>query len=173
LGGFSVSSHRPVTSPISPTPFAGYSEITIDDKGRLSIPAKFRAVVVPVRAEVEAGSQVSPTTTASPAAYYVMPWGDSLVIVTEQRFKELAATATGGAPVRPTADGKTISPQRFFMLSERLEPDGAGRVTLPKELMSRVKMQGEMVIYSGGTYLQVMPAATAKKLIDEVYDEDT
>jgi DNA-binding transcriptional regulator/RsmH inhibitor MraZ len=143
------------------TPFAGYAEITIDDKGRLSIPAKFRAVVAPTDATA--------SPPAMPQAYYVLPWDDALVILTERRFKALAAEPT--AVIKPTMDAKTISRQRYFTLSERVEPDGAGRVTLPKELMSRMRLQGEMIIFSGGDYLQIMPLASAKKFIDELYAE--
>jgi DNA-binding transcriptional regulator/RsmH inhibitor MraZ len=149
------------------TPFAGFSEITLDDKGRLSIPSKFRAVV---------GSTPPPDASAAAVpspAYYVLPWDDSLVIITEHRYRELSAIASAGTPVRPTMDPKAISPQRLFALSERVEPDGAGRVTLPKELAARMKLQGEMVIFSGGSYLQVMPALAARKLIDDLYAEES
>lgn len=151
-----------------PTPFAGYAEISIDDKGRLSIPAKFRAVVPPMAAEA-AGQPGATGQAAALQAYYVLPWDDSLVILTERRFQALAADAS--AVIKPTMDAKTISRQRYFTLSERVEPDGAGRVTLPKELMTRMKLQGDMIIFSGGDYLQVMPLASARKLIDELYAE--
>lgn len=147
-----------------PTPFAGYAEISIDDKGRLSIPAKFRAVVPPMAAEAAAQPGA-----AGLQAYYVLPWDDSLVILTERRFQALAADSS--ALIKPTMDAKAISRQRYFTLSERVEPDGAGRVTLPKELMTRMKLQGDMIIFSGGDYLQVMPLASARKLIDELYAE--
>lgn len=151
---------------IAPTPFAGYAEISIDDKGRLSIPAKFRAVVAPAEA---AATQPSASQASTLQAYYVLPWEESLVILTERRFQALAAEPT--PVIKPTMDAKTITRQRYFTLSERVEPDGAGRVTLPKELMSRMKLQGDMIIFSGGDYLQVMPLARAKKLIDDLYTE--
>lgn len=152
-----------------PTPFAGYAEISIDDKGRLSIPAKFRAVVTPMAAEAGGTQAGSVGQAAGTQAYYVLPWDDSLVILTERRFQALAGDAS--AVIKPTMDSKTISRQRYFTLSERLEPDGAGRVTLPKELMTRMKLQGDMIIFSGGDYLQVMPLASAKRLIDDLYAE--
>ncbi|GEM_PF-1481040 len=158
LGGFSVSGFGSSVRPV--TPFAGHTELTLDDKGRLSIPSKFRAVVTPV-----------PTTGPAPAsiAFYVLPWGESLVIISEQRFRELAAESS--IDVRPTLAPITITKQRLFGISERVEPDGAGRVSLPKELVARLKLVGEVMMISGGDHLEVMPLALGRKLIDEMYGQ--
>ena len=122
----------------------GQSELTIDAKGRLAIPAKYRNAWDPKR---------------DGGAWCCIPWpsesrGGSLRLYTESTFERLASQL--GETLLPTAEQADID-AIVFGECERLEMDSAGRVILPKRHRSAVDLPNEVVVIGARNRLEVRP----------------
>jgi len=128
--------------------FTGHAELNIDAKQRLSIPAKFKSML-----SVERDGK----------AWYCVPYGEKkLVLFTEKRFDELAEGRDA-----------TLTPNRlqskfdvsFFGLCERIEPDAAGRIVIPRLHRELAGLGDEVVMIGGGKYLELW---NKQRWIDEL-----
>jgi MraZ protein len=118
--------------------FTGHAELTIDAKQRLAIPAKHRALINPEK---------------DGAAWYCVPWSNRrLMLYTETRFKELAEK--GEATLTPREEEAGLE-ANFFGLTERLEMDSAGRITIPRLHLDLTKIGTEVVMIGAGRRLEV------------------
>lgn len=123
--------------------FTGFSEITIDQKQRLAIPAKYR-------------SQLDPSRDG--AAWYCIPWpGQGLMLFTEPMFNEFASTAQG---TLTPGEGEQEFETSLFGLTERLEMDSAGRITIPRLHMELTKLSSDVVVVGSRYRLEVRDRAT-------------
>ncbi len=111
--------------------FTGQAEVSIDAKQRLAIPAKFRGMWD----EARDGS-----------AWYAVPWGDSIRLYTERRFEELASQ--GPQSLLPSPEEAALESD-FFGLAERLAPDSAGRVLIPKPMLESAGLRSSEVVVIG------------------------
>jgi MraZ protein len=118
--------------------FTGHAELTIDDKGRLQIPSKHRAIWRPER---------------DGNAWYCVPWRKGLLMLfTEARFMSLAEK--GPATLTPPAqEGEAQA--NYFGLTERLELDSAGRVMIPRLHMGLTGLSRDVVVVGAGPRLEV------------------
>lgn len=120
----------------------GRSEHAIDGKLRLAVPARYRNLW---RQERDGD------------AWMCLPWPTGhLRLYTEGRFTQLAEQRGGSlTPDETEADVETT----LFGLAERLEPDTAGRVSLPKRHLEMVGLPSEapieVVVVGAGTRLEV------------------
>lgn len=121
--------------------FTGYAELTIDAKGRLAIPAKYRNKWDSAR---------------DGGAWYCLAWpGGTLRLYTETTF-ELLAERLG--EMQPVFDGEdTGVDPALFSMAERLEMDTAGRIMLPKPHIRRTKMPTEVAVVGARNRLEVYP----------------
>lgn len=121
--------------------FTGYAELTIDAKGRLAIPAKYRNKWDPAR---------------DGGAWYCLAWpGGTLRLYTEATFERLAERL---GETQPVFDGEDVSIDSvLFSAAERLEMDTAGRIMLPKQHMKMTQMPGEVVVVGARNRLEVYP----------------
>lgn len=118
--------------------FTGHAELTIDAKQRLAIPAKHRALLRPERDGV---------------AWYCVPWsGGRLMLYTESRFTELAEKRR--ATLSPDEE-EAGADANFFGLTERLEMDTAGRITIPRQHLSLTGIGTDVVMIGAGLRLEV------------------
>jgi len=118
--------------------FTGHADLTIDAKQRLAIPAKHRALLKPER---------------DGAAWYCVPWrAQTLMLYTEARFTELAER--GGATLTPGEDEAGLE-ANFFGLTERLEMDSAGRITIPRLHLELTGIGTDVVMVGSGRRLEV------------------
>lgn len=115
--------------------------MSIDAKQRLAIPAKFRNLVK--------GDDA--------AAWVVMPWHEGMVLLfPATRFAAMAEARQSGmtpSTENPDADAD------FFGMSERLDVDSAGRVTLPKSILDSAKFAAEVVVVGAGKRLEIRDRA--------------
>jgi MraZ protein len=106
--------------------FTGSSNLTIDAKSRLAIPAKYRGQWDPVR---------------DGAAWYCLPWPTGhLRLYTEGRFHAMAQRGNDSLTLN---EDEARLESDLFGFAERIEPDSAGRILLPKQLMDFVKLAPE------------------------------
>jgi DNA-binding transcriptional regulator/RsmH inhibitor MraZ len=139
--------------------FTGQSEITIDAKQRLAIPAKFRggARSAPARTQNTGGDGASPES--DPQAWYCVPWpvGSLLRLYPEDAFHRLAQSPDDSLiPNQDLADFEAS----FFGAAERLEQDKSGRVRLPKWHLDLVGMPSEVIVVGARNRLEIRDRAT-------------
>lgn len=123
--------------------FTGYAELTIDAKQRLAIPAKFRGLLNPER---------------DGNAWFCIPWpGQGLMLFTEPMFNQLASRGEG--TLTPGEDEQEFE-SSLYGLTERLEMDSAGRITIPKLHTELTKLGSEVVVVGSRYRLDVKDKAT-------------
>ncbi len=120
----------------------GQSEQTIDAKGRLAIPAKFKS-----QWDVSKHGKL----------WVCVPWtgiNPCLRIYTQATYEQLAEAY----PSSLTPDGVQAQAEaRFFGEAEPLEPDAEGRLTLPKRHLERVTLGKEVMVIGARTRMEVHP----------------
>lgn len=123
--------------------FTGHAELLLDEKGRLQIPSKHRALLRPER---------------DGTAWYCVPWRAGLLMLfTEGRFLELANR--GPATLTPSA-GEGLAQASYFGLTERLELDSAGRVMIPRLHLQLTGLSKDVVMIGVGPRLEVWDKET-------------
>ncbi|GMV24725.1 MAG: transcriptional regulator MraZ [Phycisphaerae bacterium] len=117
--------------------FTGSSDITIDSKQRLAIPAKFRSKLDP----------------AKDAAWFCVPWpGGILRLYPESEFTSLAAG--WNRTLIPNSQQAELEAAVFGM-AERIEMDSAGRITIPKGLLDMAGLGTEVAVVGAMNRLEV------------------
>ena len=119
-------------------PFTGNYVYTIDAKNRLAIPASIR-------------SRWDPTRDG--AAWYAVPWVGGLIrLYTETDFNARA----GASPLTLTPDEDEAELQAtLFGLAHRIEPDSAGRIRLPEEMLALTGLPREVALVGAGDRLEI------------------
>jgi transcriptional regulator MraZ len=113
--------------------FAGEFAHSLDEKGRLAIPAKFRS-------RFKEGAVVT-------------RWiGECLAVFPAREWAALNAEITK----RPRTD-PAVSRFRHFVLAgaHEAEPDGQGRVVVPAHLRTYASLEGEAVVIGNSDHLEV------------------
>ena len=113
--------------------FAGEFGHSLDEKGRLAIPAKFRG-------RFKEGAVVT-------------RWiGECLAVFPAPEWDELNAEITK----RPRTD-PAVARFRHFVLAgaHAADPDGQGRVTIPAHLREYASLAGEAVVIGNSDHLEV------------------
>lgn len=137
--------------------FTGHSELTIDAKLRLQIPAKYRNAWDEAR---------------DGKAWYCVPWPGGIVrLYSEACFEELAQQSTSGgrATLTPDQDAADLEAD-LFSLAERIELDSAGRIVLPKQHLELAGLGGggsEVVVIGAGNRLEVRDRAAWKQTLTQ------
>lgn len=119
--------------------FTGQAEVTIDAKGRLAIPAKFRARWDPER---------------DGKTWYCVPWPHEgvLRLYTESRFELMAQLREETlTPDQDSADLETT----FFGYTEQIDPDANSRLNLPAWHMELIKLPREVMVIGVRNRLEI------------------
>lgn len=117
--------------------FLGEFTHAIDEKGRLTIPVKFREAL-------------------APGAVITRGYERYLLIYTAEAFGVLTARARTFSPTDP--DHRALLRLAFSGASE-VEPDKHGRLLLPGFLRDYAGLEGECVIVGVGDYIEVWSRA--------------
>lgn len=122
--------------------FLGRYQHTIDDKGRLIIPARFREML-------ERG------------AFVTQGFERNLMVLTADAFDQLYANVNRMSLTDPSARDL----KRFiFSTAERVEVDKIGRILLPQYLRSLAQLENEVMLVGVGDTFEIWsPALWAKK----------
>jgi MraZ protein len=103
----------------------GTHEHTIDDKNRLTLPARFRG-------------------SFGEGGIVTLGLDGCLFAFTRARWEELVKTRLANLD-QLTADGRTLM-RHFFAHAQEAEPDRQGRVVLPSHLIERANLGREVVV---------------------------
>ncbi|MFM8322740.1 MAG: division/cell wall cluster transcriptional repressor MraZ [Chloroflexota bacterium] len=114
--------------------FLGRFQHSIDDKGRLTVPARFRDQLA-----LEGG--------------YVMQGFDrNLMVLTSAHFEVLSRQISAMSMTDP--DARQLR-RLLFSTSERVEIDRAGRILLPQFLRQLAGLDGMVLVVGLGDYFEI------------------
>src|SRR5690348_9402284 len=105
------------------TMFLGEYEHTIDNKGRMAVPARFRA-------QLDRGAVISKGMGACLSVYTLARW--------EEKSNELVASKT--------SDELRDFERRIFPSAGEIELDNQGRIVIPAKLRQYASLEGEVTI---------------------------
>lgn len=117
--------------------FLGEFNHAIDDKGRLTIPARYRA-------DLEAGAVVT------------RGYDQCLFVYTSESFQKFTDRAQTLSPTDP--ENRALLRFAFSGASEAV-PDKQGRILIPEFLREYARLEGECVIVGIGQYIEVWSKA--------------
>lgn len=130
--------------------FLGEYTHTIDDKGRVTIPARFRA-------ELAAGMVVTRGFDRNLMVYPVEEW--------LEMAERVAARPVSDESVRAFR-------RRIFAGATDLEPDRQGRIVLPQYLREFAGIDGEVVVAGNYDYVELWDAEAWREVRLAVEDND-
>ncbi len=117
--------------------FLGQYQHNIDDKGRLTIPARFRELL-------EGG------------AYVTQGFEQNLMVLTTPAFERISARVNEMSITDPTArELKRL----LFSTADRVEPDKNGRILIPQFLREVAKLDGEAMLVGAGDFFEIWAPA--------------
>ena len=131
--------------------FLGQYSHTIDSKGRLTVPARFRDAL-------ESG------------AYVIQGFERNLLVYTTESFERLAAKASTLSTTNPEA--RAVRRVIFGGASE-VQLDSSGRILLPPFLREYAHMDGEIIVVGAGEYFELWASPAWEQVLTEVTDPDT
>lgn len=131
--------------------FLGEYTHSIDDKGRLTIPSKFREVL-------------------DNGAVITRGYDRYLVIYPADTFQKLAEKVTSLSPTDP--ENRLLF--RFvFAGASDLPLDKAGRINIPAFLRTYAGLDSEVIVVGAGQYIEVWNPADWQAQLDQVNNADT
>lgn len=118
--------------------FLGQYHHTIDDKGRLTIPARYRDVLAANGACVMQGFD-----------HNLMVWTASAYDHISQRVNRLSITDPSARMLK----------RLIFSTADRVEVDKAGRILIPQFLREFAELESEAVLIGNGDYFEIWSPA--------------
>lgn len=113
--------------------FLGQYEHTIDEKGRLTIPARFRDLL-------ENG------------AFITQGFDENLMVLTNASFEIIYARVNRMSMTNPTA--RQLK-RLIFSHADRVEVDRAGRILIPQFLRQAAQLESAAVLVGVGDYFEI------------------
>jgi len=130
--------------------FLGQFEHTIDEKGRMTIPARFRELL-------EGG------------AYVTQGFDSNLIVLPTDAFQQIYQRVNQLSMTDPT----TRQLKRLiFSYATRLEFDKAGRILLPQFLRETASLDGAAVVVGVGDYFEIWSVQHWADQNDNLRDAD-
>jgi len=129
--------------------FQGEFDHSVDDKGRVIIPTRFRS-------------------SLGERFYMTKGLGGCIFVYTEMAYKDLSESLSR----QPQLDEHAMRLQRFFTSTEA-SVDGQGRVAIPSKLREYAKIgdQGDVVIVGTGSRLEIWSGAAWERYNDQLTAE--
>jgi MraZ protein len=121
--------------------FVGRYDHSIDEKGRMTIPARFREAL-------EAG------------AYITQGFDQNLIILTSPDFDKLTQIVSRMSLTDPAARQLR---RLFFANADQLEVDRSGRILIPQFLRQVAHLENNVLVVGAGEYLEVWSAELWEK----------
>ncbi len=122
--------------------FTGSAELTIDAKQRLAIPAKYR-------------SQWNPERDGQAWVCVPVKELNLLRLYPELAFERIAREQHAGRETLTPSKEEAEAEARFYSRAERIEPDSAGRLSLPRHHLELVGLPSEVVVIGARDRLEV------------------
>ncbi len=131
--------------------FLGQYRHSIDSKGRLTIPSRFRELLLTEGAFVSQGFE------------------QNLMVRTVPAFEELSKKVEA---LSQTVQNSRLLKRLIFSTAERVEVDKAGRILIPEFLRQSASLQNETVIVGAGDYFEIWAPEIWAKQEAELQDTE-
>jgi MraZ protein len=113
--------------------FLGQYEHTIDEKGRLTVPSRFRELL-------------------QDGAYITQGFDQNLMVLTAATFDHISSRVNRMSMTDPTA--RQLK-RLIFSHADRLEVDRAGRILIPQFLRASAQLDGAAIMVGVGDYFEI------------------
>jgi MraZ protein len=131
--------------------FLGQYQHSLDLKGRLTIPSRFRELLV------------------TDGAYITQGFDNNLMLLTETFFSQVSDRVRRMSLTEPNA---RLLKRLIFSSAERVEVDKAGRILIPDFLRKAAGLDGEAVVVGAGDYIEVWNPAKWEEQLVMLQDTD-
>lgn len=121
--------------------FLGEYRHAIDEKGRITIPARYRQLL-------------------AEGAYITQGFDRNLMVLRIAAFENMSRKVNEMSLTHP---GARELRRVLFSQAERVEPDKSGRILIPQFLRQEVGLDGEATVVGVGTYFEIWSAANWEK----------
>ncbi|MDH3942863.1 MAG: division/cell wall cluster transcriptional repressor MraZ [Anaerolineae bacterium] len=130
--------------------FLGQYQHNIDDKGRLTIPARYRELL-------------------DGGAYISQGFEQNLMVLTPETFEFITQRVNKMSLTDPTArELKRL----LFATAERVDPDKIGRILIPQFLRQVSGLDGEAVLAGVGDYFEIWAPVIWEQQIARMKDTE-
>jgi MraZ protein len=130
--------------------FLGQYTHSIDTKGRLTVPSRFRELL-------EGG------------AYISQGFELNLMVLTTTAFEQISARVNGMSLTDPNA--RQLK-RLIFATADRVEVDGSGRIRIPQFLRDMAGLDGDAVIVGAGDYFEIWSPRAWQPKATELQDTE-
>ncbi|HKJ26790.1 MAG TPA: division/cell wall cluster transcriptional repressor MraZ [Anaerolineales bacterium] len=114
--------------------FLGQYRHNIDDKGRLTVPARFRELL-------------------SEGAYITQGFDRNLMVLAAPDFEAMVRKLRSSSSLT-NSDDRDLK-RLLFSTADKVQPDGNGRILLPQFLRDQHQLDGEVVLVGVGDYFEI------------------
>jgi len=130
--------------------FLGQYRHTIDAKGRLTVPARFRELL-------------------DQGAFVTQGFDRNLMVLTEASFNAISDQVNKKSVTDPTTrDLRRL----LYSNADRVVPDGNGRILIPSFLRDHYHLDGEAVLVGVGDYFEIWRPEDWDQRMDILQDTD-
>ena len=126
--------------------FLGEYKHSIDEKSRLTVPARYRLLLA------EGG-------------YITQGFDHNLMVLRAPTFEAMTRRLTQMSFTNSSV--RELS-RVLFSRAERVEPDSSGRILIPQFLRERVNLDGEVMVVGAGSYFEIWAPDLWSKQIDHL-----
>jgi len=130
--------------------FLGQFYHSLDEKGRITIPANFRELM-------------------SDGAYVTQGFDQNLKLLTEQAFNEMAEKVNALSETDPKI---RMLRRLFFSSAGKVDLDRLGRVLIPQFLRSFAKLEKDAVVVGVGEAIEIWSPAAWQEQLDALSNSD-
>lgn len=130
--------------------FLGQYRHSIDQKGRMTVPARFRELL-------------------DQGAIVTQGFEQNLMVLTEAGFSAMTSQVTKKSLTDPTArDLRRL----LFSSADRVTTDSNGRILLPSFLREENQLEGEAVLVGVGDFFEIWPPDVWEQRMDILRDTE-
>jgi MraZ protein len=129
--------------------FLGQCYHNLDDKGRLTVPSRYRDLLVPA------------------GAYIMQGFDQNLIVLPSTNYEELFQRIRQMSITDPNA---RLLRRLFFSTADRVEVDKAGRILIPQFLRTYAGLECALVLVGMGDYFEIWSPEAWKVQNEQLQD---
>jgi MraZ protein len=131
--------------------FLGKYQHTLDNKGRLTIPSRFRELLV------------------ADGAYVTQGFDRNLMVHTVPAFERIYERVNH---MNMTDANARLLKRLIFSTAERVEVDKAGRILIPEHLRQAAELNSEAIIVGAGEYFEIWTPEAWAEQVSQINDAE-
>lgn len=132
--------------------FLGQFRHNIDEKGRLTVPARFRDLL------------------AAEGAYVMQGFDQNLMVLTSSAFEAISRRVNSMSMTDPTA---RLLRRLIFSSADRVDIDRAGRILLPQFLRQAAGLNGDATVVGVGEYFEIWTPERWEAQLTQLQDAES